>query len=99
MEDATLPDPADSGIFGFGRRYALIIGICERGQTHIRRSACAGKGMALDTLWIAVASILAAFDISQVRDEQGNEITPEVKLQPGAIWLVRSLSISYGSQV
>ncbi|KAI0260713.1 cytochrome P450 [Gloeopeniophorella convolvens] len=62
-----LPDPADSGAFGFGRR------------------ACAGKTMALDTIWIAMVSILSVYDISKAIDDDGNVITPEVKLNPGTI--------------
>ncbi|KAK0205290.1 cytochrome P450 [Desarmillaria ectypa] len=67
IENPTLPNPIDNGVFGFGRR------------------ACAGRVMALDTMWIAMASILAAFDISKAVDERGNEITPPVKLSPGTI--------------
>ncbi len=48
-------------------------------------SACAGRVMALDTMWIAMASILAVFDISKAVDERGNEISPPVKLSPGTI--------------
>ncbi|KAI0066963.1 cytochrome P450 [Artomyces pyxidatus] len=67
IENERLPDPADSGVFGFGRR------------------ACAGKGMALDTIWIAIASVLAVYDISKAVDERGNIITPEKRLVPGTI--------------
>lgn len=41
--------------------------------------------MAIDTLWIAMASILAVFDISKALDENGKEITPKVLLEPGTI--------------
>lgn len=67
IENPSLLNPIDNGVFGFGRR------------------ACAGRVMALDTIWIAMASILAVFDISKAVDEQGNEITPPVKLSPGTI--------------
>lgn len=67
IENPTLLNPIDNGVFGFGRR------------------ACAGRVMALDTMWIAMASILAVFDISKAVDEHGNEITPPVKLSPGTI--------------
>ncbi|KAI0052748.1 cytochrome P450 [Auriscalpium vulgare] len=67
LENPRLPDPADSGVFGFGRR------------------ACAGKGMALDTIWIAIASVLASFEISKTTDENGLIITPEMKVAPGTI--------------
>ncbi|KAI0300588.1 cytochrome P450 [Multifurca ochricompacta] len=65
--DNNLPDPADSGVFGFGRR------------------ACAGKSMALDTIWIAIASVLSVYNIHKAVDGHGNLITPEVKLEPGTI--------------
>ncbi|KAI0002554.1 cytochrome P450 [Russula compacta] len=63
----SLPDPADLGAFGFGRR------------------TCAGRSMALDTIWIAIASILSVYRISKAVDNRGNVITPEVKLKPGTI--------------
>lgn len=47
--------------------------------------ACAGKTMALDTIWIAIASILTVFDITKAVDENGDVVTPEVKLNPGSI--------------
>ncbi|KAI9465876.1 cytochrome P450 [Lactarius psammicola] len=65
--EKNLPDPADSGVFGFGRR------------------ACAGKSMALDTIWIAIASVLSVYNISKAVDSHGNVITPEVKPKPGVV--------------
>jgi len=65
--DNNLPDPADSGVFGFGRR------------------ACAGKSMALDTVWIAIASVLSVYNISKAVDDRGNIVTPEIKLKPGTV--------------
>ena len=37
--------------------------------------------MALDTIWIAVASVLAAFDIKKAIDADGNEIVPAVEVE------------------
>jgi hypothetical protein len=48
-------------------------------------SACAGKSMALDTIWIAIASVLSVYNITKAVDERGNVITPRVKLQPGTV--------------
>ncbi|KAF8483509.1 cytochrome P450 [Russula ochroleuca] len=62
-----LPDPADSGVFGFGRR------------------ACAGKSMALDTIWMAIASVLSVYNITKAVGDNGDVITPQVKLKPGTI--------------
>jgi len=44
--------------------------------------------MAVDTIWIAIASILSVYNISKAVDDRGNVITPEVKLKPGTIWFV-----------
>lgn len=62
-----LPDPAENGAFGFGRR------------------ACAGKSMAMDTIWIAIASVLSVYNIAKAVDERGNVITPQLKLKPGTV--------------
>lgn len=40
------------------------------------RRACAGKGVALDTIWIAIASVLSVYNISKAVDSHGNKITP-----------------------
>jgi len=48
-------------------------------------SACAGKSMALDTIWIAIASVLSVYNITKAVDERGNVITPQVKLKPGTV--------------
>lgn len=65
--ERNLPDPADSGVFGFGRR------------------TCAGKSMALDTIWIAIASVLSVYNISKAVDSHGNVITPEVRMNRGVV--------------
>lgn len=44
--------------------------------------------MALDTIWIAIASVLSVYNISKAVDSNGNVITPEVKLHPGVVWQV-----------
>ena len=41
--------------------------------------------MALDTIWIAIASVLAVYNISKAVDSRGNVITPEVKQNPGVV--------------
>jgi len=42
----------------------------------------------LDTVWIAIASVLSLYNISRAIDDRGNIITPEVKLKPGTVWFV-----------
>lgn len=41
--------------------------------------------MALDTIWIAAASMLTVFDLKKAKDASGREITPEMKFKPGAL--------------
>jgi len=41
--------------------------------------------MALDTIWIAIASILSVYNITKAVDDNGNVITPEVKVKPGTV--------------
>ncbi|KAF9815577.1 hypothetical protein IEO21_04498 [Rhodonia placenta] len=67
-------------ILGFGRRYDDAISICP------------GRHFADVTIWLTVASIIAAFDISKARDAGGNEIIPRMSFTSG---LVRSVG-SFG---
>jgi len=94
----SLPDPADSGVFGFGRRWVRFLRECPRSQNDALAltSACAGKSMAMDTIWIAIASILSVYNISKAVDDRGNIITPEVKLKPGTIWFVACVFVCSG---
>lgn len=57
----------------------------EIGAFGYGRRSCAGKDMALDTVWIAIASVLSVYDISKAVDDHGNPITPAVELAPGTI--------------
>ncbi|KAJ7183014.1 hypothetical protein C8R43DRAFT_1083755 [Mycena crocata] len=41
---------------------------------------CPGRHMAISSLWISVASILATLDITKARDEQGHEVEPSSPL-------------------
>lgn len=43
------------------------------------RRLCPGRHLALDSMWLSMACILATFNICKVRDAQGNEITPKVE--------------------
>ncbi|KAJ7620491.1 cytochrome P450 [Mycena polygramma] len=49
------------------------------------RRLCPGHHMAKNSLFIATASILAAFDITKALDEVGREIEPSYKLDSGFI--------------
>jgi hypothetical protein len=59
-------------------------------QNNSVASACAGKSMALDTIWIAIASVLSVYHITKAVDERGNFITPQVKLKPGTVRYVHA---------
>lgn len=48
------------------------------------RRSCAGKGLALDTAWMATVSMVAAFNISKAISVDGKEIDIEMKVQPGS---------------
>lgn len=47
------------------------------------RRICPGRFMGRATDWLAIASILAAFDISPALDERGKEIIPEEIYESG----------------
>jgi len=49
------------------------------------RRTCPGRFMARSSLWIGIASVLAAFEISPKLDEQGKPILPEEKYDAGLI--------------
>ncbi|KAI0305228.1 cytochrome P450 [Multifurca ochricompacta] len=49
------------------------------------RRTCPGRFMARSSLWIGIASILAAFEISPKLDNQGNPMLPEEKYDAGLI--------------
>jgi hypothetical protein len=51
--------------------------------------------MALDSLWITVASLLAAFDITKAMGEDGKEIEPSGEYLSGLAWYVH---ISHASE-
>jgi hypothetical protein len=59
-------------------------------QNNSLASTCAGKSMALDTIWIAIASVLSVYNITKAVDERGNVITPQVKLKPGSVRYVHA---------
>ncbi|CUA78508.1 O-methylsterigmatocystin oxidoreductase [Rhizoctonia solani] len=49
------------------------------------RRICPGQYIAEASLFIAVASMLAAFDIKKARDENGNEITPTTEAKESSL--------------
>lgn len=49
------------------------------------RRICPGRRLADSTLFLAIAKVLAAFDVSKARDAEGREIEPEIGIGPGAV--------------
>ncbi|KAJ3474624.1 hypothetical protein NLI96_g12357 [Meripilus lineatus] len=47
------------------------------------RRICPGRHLAVSELWIAIASILAVFDILPVQDDQGNDVLPKEEFHHG----------------
>ena len=52
------------------------------------RRICPGRYMAVDSMWIAIASVLALFEIKKAVDEDGREITPDGEYIRGFLWYV-----------
>lgn len=44
--------------------------------------------MATSAIWIAVASIVATFDVTKAVDANGDVIEPKNDTRPGLVWLV-----------
>lgn len=53
------------------------------------RRRCPGIHFADAAAWLAVATVLACFNITTTRDENGNEIVPDTELRTGAATCVR----------
>ncbi|CAA7268209.1 unnamed protein product [Cyclocybe aegerita] len=53
----------------------------DNGVFGFGRRSCSGKAMAIDTVWIAMATVLSAYDICMPVDENGKPIVPEVKFR------------------
>ncbi|KAJ7483529.1 cytochrome P450 [Mycena latifolia] len=49
------------------------------------RRICPGKNMAMASLWITIASMLATLDIKKTRDATGKEVEPSYEYFPGLI--------------
>ena len=50
------------------------------------RRMCPGRWMAQDSIWIAVACILAVFSLEKKKDGAGNVIEPSGKYKLGLLW-------------
>ena len=52
------------------------------------RRICVGRFLGDTTLWLAMASITATFDICKMRDSAGREVTPPPDFLSGFVRLV-----------
>lgn len=53
------------------------------------RRRCPGIHFADTAAWLAIATVLACFDIMPAKDEKGNDIVPETELRTGGVTCVR----------
>lgn len=56
------------------------------------RRICAGRHMAYESMWVVVASTLAAFNISKAKGSDGELVTPSGEYDLGFLWWVDSIS-------
>ncbi|KAF7441173.1 hypothetical protein PC9H_001522 [Pleurotus ostreatus] len=47
------------------------------------RRICPGRHLAAASIWIAVATMFATVNVNKAKDEDGNEITPEIMFETG----------------
>ena len=85
-----LEDPSIIG-FGFGRRCAQFV--TERPFPPFSQNCriCPGMYFAHNSIFISIARMLYVFDFSKARDQDGNEVTPDIQYD-GFIRYVRSHS-------
>lgn len=50
------------------------------------RRICPGRFLAYESLWINIAFILSVFNLSKVKDENGELITPREEYMEGMLW-------------
>lgn len=59
----------------------------EDGNTKGIRT-CPGQHLTIASIWIVIAIMLATIEFSKTKDEDGNEITPVIKMTTGLPWYV-----------
>ena len=57
---------------------------------------CPGRWLAIDTVWITIASVLAVYNIRKAVDEDGNPIEPTTEYTTG---LIRYVPVLAGTRV
>ena len=81
--DPSAPDPRQCS-FGFGRRYVSLAPLLALLKLilHPSRRVCPGQAFADRAIWLAIAHIVAAFDVCRTVDASGNEIVPPAAFKP-----------------
>ncbi len=74
-------EPHPQCIFGFGRRWTPYPPLSHLKGTHGTFSICPGRHLAEASVWIAIATLLAVFDICPVQDENGKDDIPTAVFQ------------------
>ncbi|KAJ7506022.1 cytochrome P450 [Mycena galericulata] len=59
------------------------------------RRACAGKGLALDTAWIAMVTMVSMYTISKAVDGNGKDVEIDMKVLPGSASHVRPFPCTF----
>lgn len=75
-------EPQFGSVYGFGRRFTLRARLIY-GLTDAVSRVCTGQHLGDQSLWIAIASILASCNISNAYDKHGNVIVPEASMSDG----------------
>jgi hypothetical protein len=75
-----------------GRHFVFALSVVTNTDSRFF-SICPGRYMAFSSVWIAVASIIAVFDITKAVDENGNVIEPSHEYSSSLVWYVKLLSI------
>lgn len=81
-EDAERTDPRNY-IFGHGRRRVSPSFQISWMSINFAYRICPGRRFADISIWLAIASLTATFDISRAKDAMGNDIVPEAKFISG----------------
>lgn len=76
-------------VFGTGKRYGhrILLGVASHLSNH---RSCVGRYLAENMIFIALVTLLFAFDISPEVDKNGKTIIPEVEYTGGAfmwVWI------------
>lgn len=75
-EDGSLNDRDPTTVFGFGRRLVNLTIYTSIPKLMRPRfsSICPGRHMAVNSVWMAIVSLLFTFNFSKARDAEGKEI-------------------------